>query len=466
MTTEQSSSTDASATSRVGRLMHARPVLLIAFAFALMADPVSSVAYAIEAALRALDGNLSLLFPTMAIVVGIIVLIIVNYHQLVARFPQGGGAAAAAGAAFSEPWAFVPIGALIVDFVLTISISVAAGASALIAYIPGLAPFRIELAVVLVLIVAGITWFGHLGRALFALLTIFFVGLTTIVLLSAIGAAPLAPTAPGVHTAHPLLAIALAFPVAMALATGVEAPSSAIAQLGQLDDDGRRWFARITLWLTLGIVGTITLGLTAAAVHLNVGMPHADSTQMADLARVASSGPVFAAFQLATSVLLLSAASSSFQAGPGLLKALARRSEGKETIGILHPALGRVNSRHTPYIGVAIFAIISAVITAAAGGQDQKLVLFYAVAVFVSFLVGLLAMARFSYREHAHVLLAVNLLAAIAVAFTLAVNVVRIDALISLAATALTAGALYTIWVRAGRPRGTSRVVAETEQSA
>ena len=66
--------------------MHSRPVLLFAFAFAVMADPVSSVAYAIEAALRALHGDLALLLPAMSLVVAIVVLVIVNYHQLVARY--------------------------------------------------------------------------------------------------------------------------------------------------------------------------------------------------------------------------------------------------------------------------------------------------------------------------------------------------------------------------------------------
>lgn len=111
----------------------------------------------------------------------------------------------------------------------------------------------------------------------------------------------------------------------MALATGVEAPSSAIAQLGQLDDVGRRRFGRVTLWLTLGIVGTITLGLTAEAVHLRIGIPAANSTQIADLAGRAAHPALYGSFQLVTALLLLSAASSSFQAGPGLLKALARQ---------------------------------------------------------------------------------------------------------------------------------------------
>src|SRR5438067_12994607 len=133
---------------------------------------------------------------------------------------------------------------------------------------------------------------------------------------------------PGVLLAGPrhharALSVLLTFPVAMALATGVEAPSSSIAQLGQLDDAGRRRFGRVTLWLMLAIVIVLTAGLAALAVHLRVGVPPANSTQIAEVARAATgSGALFAAFQMTTAMLLLAAASSSFQAGPGLLKAL------------------------------------------------------------------------------------------------------------------------------------------------
>ena len=74
-----------------------------------------------------------------------------------------------------------------------------------------------------------------------------------------------------------MLAVVLAFPVAMALATGAEAPSSAIAQLGQLDDRDRRRFGRVTLWLTLGIVGVLTIGIAVVATRLRIGIPGADS---------------------------------------------------------------------------------------------------------------------------------------------------------------------------------------------
>lgn len=438
------------------RMLNSRPVLLFAFALAVMADPVSSVAYAIEAALRALDGDLRLLLPTMGLVVAIIAVIIVNYQQLVARYPQGGGAAAAAGDAFGEAWTFIPIGALIVDFVLTISISTSAGASAIIAYLPGLAPYRIPLAAGLIAVVAAVCLLGHLGRTVFALMTLAFVGITVVVLVQAFSTA--GRVAEAVVPAAPepaLLAIAFAFPVAMALATGVEAPSSAVAQLGQLDDVGRRQFGRATLWLTLGVVGALTIGLAAAARHLKIGVPEADTTLIAEIARAVSGPAVFASFQAATALLLLAAAASSFQAGPGLLKALARQpSAGGGEVGVLPKFLGRTNRAHTPYWGVAVFGGLSMAVAIAAGGRDQSLVLFYAVSVFISFLVGLLAMARISFGARRYRTFAFNLFGAAVVAFTLAVNLSRGTPVVSLAASLAIAGVLYLAWVRAGRPRG------------
>ncbi len=451
---------------RARAILFSRPALLIAFAFAVMADPVSSVAYAIEAALRALHGDLSLLLATMGLVVAVVAVIITNYHQLVARFPDGGGAAAAAGAAFGEAWAFVPIGALIVDFVLTIAISVAAAASAVIAYVPSLAGLRVPIALAVLVAVAGGTWFGHIGRTVFAAMTIAFVAVGAAVLVGGAGASP-----PAQHAAlttdpgHPeFVAVLLAFPVAMALATGIEAPSSAIAQLGQLDDAGRRRFGRVTLWLTLAIVGSLTLGLTAIAVHLQIGIPPPDSTQIADIAK-ASVGPgLYAGFQITTALLLLAAASSSFQAGPGLLKALARRTHReREELGILHPRLGTTNDHHTPYWAVALFFVVSAAVVVAAGGEDQKLVLFYAVSVFMSFLVGLAAMARFARRERRMGSLLLNAFGAIVVAFTLAVNLSRGDPIVSLGAALIIAAGLWAAWVRAGRPRGIAQAVVEAE---
>ncbi|HEX7246734.1 MAG TPA: amino acid permease [Actinomycetota bacterium] len=443
-------------------------MLLFAFAFAVMADPVSSVAYAIEAALHALHGDLALLVPTMLLVLGVIWLVCLNYDQLIRRFPQGGGAVAATGSAFGEGWAFLPLGALVVDFVLTIAISVAAAASAAIAYFPSLAPHRTSIAVLLCCVVAAVTWFGHIGRSVFATMTVAFVAAAVPVVVLGL----IAPHAPGEAAlrgsdATSGWSVLVAFPVAMALATGVEAPSSAIAQLGQLGDRGRARFGRITLWLTFALAGTLTLSIVALAVTLRIGEPAEHSTLIADVARAAvGDGAWFALFQLTSSLLLLAAASSSFQAGPGLLKALARHTgDGGRQLGILPPALGATNRHHTPYWSVVVYLAISVAVVAAARGRDQELVLFYAVAVFVSFMAGLMAMARFSRRERSmrHVL--VNWLGAVMVGFTLVINLGRGYPIASLVATLAVAAVFHRLWVRRGRPRGIATAEAEAERA-
>ena len=440
----------------LARIYRSRAVLLFAFAFSVMGDPVSSVAYAIEAALRALHGDLALLLPSMGVVLAVVLVVSFNYHSLYDRFPEGGGDAAATGRAFGEGWAFLPLGALIVDYALTIAISVAAGASAVIAYVPGLEPGRVPLTLVLLTVVAGLTMFGHGGRSLFALMTVAFVAVGSVV----IGAAFLGPVSPGHAPLHasgghgPSIAILLAFPVAMSLATGVEAPSSAIAQLGQLDDAGRRRFGRITLWSMLAIVLWLSVGLSAAAVHLHIGIPPPDSTQIAETARAAvGGGGLFAAFQLTTGALLLAAASSSFQAGPGVLKALAIGGGGT---GVLPARLAITNRHHTPYWGVALFLAAAGVTAVGAGGHEQRLVLFYAVAVFIAFLGGLLSMMRFFVAEGRWLLCATSAVGAAAVAITLCINLARGYPIASLAAALAIAAVLHRFWVRAGRPRGVS----------
>jgi hypothetical protein len=258
--------------------------------------------------------------------------------------------------------------------------------------------------------------------------------------------------------------VLLAFPVAMALATGVEAPSSAIAQLGQLDDPGRSKFGRITLWLTFAIEGSMTVLLVMLAVRLRAGVPKGESTLIADVARIAAGpGPWFAFFQAASGLLLLAAAASSFQAGPGLLKALSRRAARNESVGILAPALGRTNHHHTPYWSVIVYLAVSVIVVVVAKGREQELVLFYAVSVFISFLCGLLAMARFSMGERSWYHTLVNVVGAVAVVFTLAVNLRRGYPIASLAASLVIGAVFFRLWVRQGRPRGIAQVEREME---
>ncbi|MEU5941852.1 hypothetical protein ABZ807_22310 [Micromonospora sp. NPDC047548] len=101
--------------------------------------------------------------------------------------------------------------------------------------------------------------------------------------------------------------------------------------------------------------------------------------------------------------------------------------------------------------------------TVAADAREQRLVVFYAVAVFLSFLAGLSAMAVFFRRERRPVQLAVSLVGAVGVALTLVVNLARGYPIASLAAALLVGGVFYGLWVRAGRPRGVRGVAAEAD---
>jgi hypothetical protein len=330
-----------------------RGVLFIAFAFTVMADPVSSIAYAIESALRHLDGHLGELFLTMGLVIGTIAVIAATYHQLIRRFPEGGGGARSVGTAYGDAWAFIPLGALLVDFVITVAISCAAGASAIIAYVPGLGAERVLLALALTALVATGISFGHHGRIAFAAATLLFIALAAVVIVA--GASGPAQTPVHAKSSEPLLADAslipalLAMPLAMALATGIEAPSDAIAQLGQLHRPERRAFGQWTIWLTVGIVGVLTIGISALAVTRGVGLPPSDSTLLAEVARASvGGGPVFAAFQAASTLLLLAAAASSYLAASGLLKALALVGAKRDDGGLVPARFAVLNRFHVP----------------------------------------------------------------------------------------------------------------------
>jgi len=265
--------------------------------------------------------------------------------------------------------------------------------------------------------------------------------------------------APAVIGDSAIVPVLLAMPLGMALATGVEAPSNAIAQLGQLDDRGRRLFGQLTLWVMLAVVGGLTISLAVLGVRLGVGPPASDSTLLADIAgSVTGKDGMFAAFQLASAALLLAAAASSYLAGSGLLKALALHGTDG---GLLPRSLGRVNRFYAPPVGLAVLVVSSICLITLAGGRDQEIVQYYAVAVFASFLGALVACAVLAYRDRRFGAFAVDVLGVALVGMVLALNMRRGGPLISLAAAGAISLALYAIWARRGRPSGVTTLTSE-----
>src|SRR5215510_13108798 len=143
-------------------------------------DPLSSVAYATEEILLVLilagSAALSYSLPIALGIATLLAVVVISYRQTVAAYPQGGGAYLVAKDNLGVLPALVAAAALLVDYVLTVSVSVVAGIAALTSAIPALHPYRVVLSV---LAVAGIA-LGNLrgvresGR-LFAAPTYFFV---------------------------------------------------------------------------------------------------------------------------------------------------------------------------------------------------------------------------------------------------------------------------------------------------
>jgi hypothetical protein len=324
-----------------------------------------------------------------------------------------------------------------------------------IAYAPELADLRVPLAVALAAAVAGGSLLGHRGRIVFATATLGFAAVALVVIARGTVADP-APSATPLVGDAALGAMLLAMPLGMALATGVEAPSNAIAQLGELDDDARRRFGRGTVWLMIAIVGGLTLAVAALAVRLGLGTPDENSTLLADVARRATGGDaMFPVFQAASAFLLLAAAASSYLAGSGLLKALALHGDGTRG-GLLPAAFGRVNRWYAPPWGLALLLAAATALIAGAGGRDQELVHYYAVAVFASFLGAIVACARLTLRERKGRAFAVNALGGVIVAFVLTLNLARVEPIAALVASAAISLYLWRAWVRRGRPSGVS----------
>jgi len=101
-----------------------------------------------------------------------------------------------------------------------------------------------------------------------------------------------------------------------------------------------------------------------------------------------------------------------------------------------------------------VYGIFTALVVVAAQADEQELVPFYAVSVFLSFLAGLVAMVVLSYREGKRGALTLNSVGALIVAFVLVINLARVFPLASLGAAFFVAGGLYWLWVKNGRPRG------------
>jgi len=376
-------------------------------------DPLSSVAYATEQIVLVLGlGGLGLLYLTPWLggaVVVLLVIVVASYRQTCRAYPNGGGAYAVSRANLGVRAGLVAASAVLVDYVLTVAVSVVAGVAAITSAVPALAPHAVGLSLTLVVVLTAMNLRGvkESGRA-FAVPTYGFVA--AVLLLLAVGVLRLATgstlTAESAsyglipdHRTGGLLTVFLAlraFASGCTALTGVEAVSNGVPSFQE--PKARNAAATLTIMGALAIV--MFAGITALAVvtHVHVsenpsrliGLPpgHEQRTALSQIGlAVFGGGPAFYLLQTFTSAILILAANTAYTGFPVLTSLLARD-------GHLPRQLARRGDRLVFSNGIVLLAAVAGVLIAAFDADVTRLIQLYIIGVFVSFTLSQAGMVR------------------------------------------------------------------------
>ncbi len=302
-------------------------------------DPLSSVAYATEAALVVLvaasAGSAHLVFPISLAIAGLLAIVVLSYRQTVLVYQSSGGAYVVAKENLGRIPSLVAAAALLTDYVLTVAVSVAAGVLALTSAVSVLRGHELTLSLVCVVLIAVANLRGvKEAGALFAIPTYAFV--TAILVMIGVGLTKCATTGcPRAVAPHPLTSgvgavtlfvVLRAFASGSTALTGVEAIANGVNAFRK--PHGRNAAT------TLAVLGTIAIamfvGVSWLAVHMHA-MPTESGTPsvLSEIARgVFPSSSAFSfmywAVQVLTLAVLVLAANTSYQGFPRLAALLAR----------------------------------------------------------------------------------------------------------------------------------------------
>jgi amino acid transporter len=364
-------------------------------------DNLSSVAYATElimvSLLSAGAAAFWLVMPISALIVGIFLIIVVSYRQTIRAYPGGGGSYIVAKDNLGQHAGLVAGAALLTDYVLTVSVSVAAGIAAIISAFPALDPWRVELSVAAIGLVMAINLRGiRESGTIFALPTYAFLVTTLAVIAlgiarTALGDAPHVTVTPAVVPVESLgvLLLMRAFADGCSAITGVEAVSNGVPAFKPPE-----WRnARRTLTIMGVLVATMFLGLSWLAGVVGAAPAANGETVISQIGRsVYGTGPIYYLFQLATTGVLILAANTSFADFPRLSSILARD-------GFMPSRFAFRGERLAFSAGIVVLALIAIVVLVAFGGRVEALIPLYAIGVFTSITLSQAGMVRHWRRD-------------------------------------------------------------------
>ena len=364
-------------------------------------DNLSSVAYATElimfTLLAAGTGAFWLVMPISVVIVSIFVIIVVSYRQTIRAYPNGGGSYIVARENLGVWPALVAAASLLTDYVLTVSVSVAAGIAAIGSALPETAGLRVPLSVIAILAVMFINLRGvRESGTVFSLPTYLFLVLTlgmiaVGIVRTVLGVPPqvsaVSPVTVPTETLG-LLLVMRAFADGCAAITGVEAVSNGVPAFQRPE-----WRnARATLTVMGVLVAVMFLGISWLA-GVAGALPSEHETVISQVSRATfGSGPIYYLLQLATTGLLILAANTSFADFPRLASILARD-------GFMPSRFAFRGERLAFSAGIVVLAVVAIVVLVAFGGRVEALIPLYAIGVFASITLSQAGMVRHWLRE-------------------------------------------------------------------
>jgi amino acid transporter len=380
------------------QLVHERLNKIRALA-AFSPDALSSIAYANQEIYLGLiiagSAGLALSLPIGLVITGLLTIVALSYFQTIHGYPSGGGSYIVARANLGTLPGLVAAAALLIGYLLTAAVSLTAGVAAIASVFPALWPYRVTLALLLLLIITlanlrGLRETGTLMAVpvylfLFTYLPMLAYGAVRLLLN---GSGSLAAAAP--PPSQPLTAFLVlrTFSAGCTALTGIEAISNGVPAFRppEARNAGR---TLMVMALLMGLLFVGSIGLTQ--VMAVVAGP--EETILSALARqLLGRGPAYVLIQVGTMLILAVAANTSFAGFPRLAAILA-------TDSFLPRQLTGLGDRLVFANGISLLAVATAVLIVVFGGDSHALIPLFAVGVFLAFTLSQAGMVVHWWRE-------------------------------------------------------------------
>lgn len=354
----------------------------------LSSDALSSTAYATEEILLVLvlagTGAVHLSLPLAAAISVLLFIVASSYYQTVHAYPGGGGAYLVTKDNLGRLPSLVAGAALLIDYVLTVAVSISAAVAAITSAFPVLYPERVLIALAMVAFITIVNLRGvrETGRV-FMLPTYFFIA--SMYLLIGVGLFRIVTgTAPQPQLQAQMAGSAVqnlsvflvlrAFASGCTALTGIEAIADGVPIFKPPEADN----AGITLLVMVSILSSIFLGITFLSRHFGV-LPKEGETVVSQIARLVFDGsPLYYVVQFATALILFLAANTSYSDFPRLSMWMARD-------GFLPRQFANLGDRLVYSNGIVALGVLASTLIVIFHADTHALIPLYAVGVFISF---------------------------------------------------------------------------------